>query len=119
MPSTSKSQLSRTSQAGSLLAQARCDTVTVGLTHWQPLEARVTLLVLILAPNAQFGTRGAEGTTNRRELEDRRMIEKSPPLVLLVRGQPQIVILIVWSLALIQNRKSPENRESPDSGPVS
>ena len=117
MPSTSKSQLSRTSQAGSLLAQARCDTVTVGLTHWQPLAARVTLIVLILAPNAQFGTRGAEGTTNRRELEDQRMIEKSPPLVL--RGQPQIVILIVWSLALIQNRKSPENRDSPDSGPVS
>jgi hypothetical protein len=115
MPSTSKSQLSRTSQAGSLLAQARCDTVTVGLTHWQPLEARVTLLVLILAPNAQFGTRGAEGTTNRRELEDQRMIEKSPPLVL--RGQPQIVFLFVWSL--IQNRESPENRESPDSGPVS
>jgi hypothetical protein len=115
MPSTSKSQLSRTSQAGSLLAQARCDTVTVGLAHWQPLEARVTLLVLILAPNAQFGTRGAEGTTNRRELEDHRMIEKSPPLVL--RGQPQIVFLFVWSL--IQNRESPENRESPDSGPVS
>ena len=115
MPSTSKSQLSRTSQAGSLLAQARCDTVTVGLTHWQPLEARVTLLVLILAPNAQFGTRGAEGTTNRRELEDQRMIEKSPPLVL--RGKPQIVFLFVWSL--IQNRESPEIRESPDSGPVS
>ncbi len=89
----------------------------MGLTHWQPLEARVTLLVLILAPNAQFGTRGAESTTIRRELEDQleRMIEKSPPLVL--RGQPQIVILIVWSL--IQNRESPENRESPDSGPVS
>ena len=115
MPSTSKSQLSRTSQAGSLLAQASCDTV--GLTHWQPLAARVTLLVtvLILAPNAQFGTRGAESTTNRRELEDQRMIEKSPPLVL--RGQPQIVFLFVWSL--IQNRESPENRESPDSGPVS
>ena len=86
----------------------------MGLTQWQPLAARVTLLVLILAPNAQYGTRGAESTTNRRELEDQRMIEKSPPLVL--RGQPQIVFLIVWSL--IQNRESPENRESPDSGPV-
>ena len=87
----------------------------MGLAQWQPLAARVTLLVLILAPNAQYGTRGAESTTNRRELEDQRMIEKSPPLVL--RGQPQIVFLFVWSL--IQNRESPENRESPDSGPVS
>ncbi len=113
MPSTSKSQPEPRLQARSLLAQASCDTV--GLTYWQPLAARVTLLLLILAPNAQFGTRGAEGTTNRRELEDHRMIEKSPPLVL--RGQPQIVFLIVWSL--IQNRESPENRESPDSGPVS
>ena len=113
MPSTSKSQPEPRLQAGSLLAQASCDTV--GLAHWQPLAARATLLVLILAPNAQFGTRGAESTTNRRELEDQRMIEKSPPLVL--RGKPQIVFLFVWSL--IQNRESPEIRESPDSGPVS
>ena len=47
----------------------------MGLTYWQPLAARATLLVLILAPtsNAQFGTRGAESTTNRRELEDQKM----------------------------------------------